>query len=81
MIDTEKALELKFRMLDVLSDIEVAQVHGVACAFRLGSLLVLKQEISSSCCIHVRKWSYLDPSQKVTPFHVAIGDAASPNRQ
>ena len=33
VISTTKALELKFKMLDVLSDIEVAQVCLPACAW------------------------------------------------
>ena len=76
MIDTEKALELKFRMLDVLSDIEVAQVRGVACALGLGSLLVLKQEVLGSCCNHVPRWSSQKPYQQLTAFPVAFGVAA-----
>ncbi len=50
VINTEKALELKFRMLDVLSDIEVAQVCEVACTLAYCILSVVKQELSSNCC-------------------------------
>ena len=74
VIDTEKALELKFRMLDVLSDIEVAQVCGVARA--LGFLLQLRQELSGSCCNHVPNHFPFVASQKVAALHVGLGAAA-----